>query len=143
MAERDFCEVNFSSFSYNLVFSFLGIVSVTVVYNPFLCFFFLNTINGILLYKFICNFLFPLNFIVLIFFFHVIFNFDSFTFTSTWNFIVCIFSNLLSVDGHLGSFQSSFTIINNAVMNTSYGSVGALASILSLGGVLKNFFVLT
>ena len=40
VAERDFCEVNFSSFSYNLVFSFLGIVSVTVVYNPFLYFFF-------------------------------------------------------------------------------------------------------
>ena len=56
-----------------------------------------------------------------------------------WNFIVCVFSNLLSVDGYLGSFQSSFTVINNAVMNTLYGSVGALASVLSLGG-FKKFF---
>ena len=49
---------------------------------------------------------------------------------------------LLSVDGHLGSFQFSFAIINSSAMNTLYRSLGALASLLSLVQYFKKLFLL-
>lgn len=123
--------------SYNLVLSFLGIVSVTVVYNPFIYLFvsvlFLNSINGVLLYEFICNFLpfpqlydpdtLPPSCITLIHSLSLLHGILLYEYFPTY---------LLSVIKQLCCFQFSFAIINNAAMNTLYRSVGALAYILSL-----------